>query len=310
MRKDSVCFLQEKIDMRVIFIGSIEFSWHCLAEILEKKLANVVGIFNVLPKYNKDISDYRDQKDLAQTYHSPHFWFKNINDSKTVLSIKKLTPDLILLFGLSQIVKKEILEIPRIGILGTHPTLLPKNRGRAPIPWSILKGLKKSGLTFFYLDQSADTGDIVDQMSWKITGRNDATSLYRKMTFAGKKMLVRTLPKIAKGIERRTPQPQKSNYWPARKPSDGKISWNKSYLRVDRLIRATTKPYPGAFCFWNGYKIIIWKSKPLDNNLSFKVGTVIRLKKEGFLVKASRGIVKVQDWEPKSLAIAEGDILR
>ena len=295
--------------MRIVFIGSIEFSWHCLAEILEKKLAEVVGIFNVHTEYSKTISDYRNQKDLAQKYIIPHFWFKNINDPSVVKKLKKLAPDLILVFGLSQIVGKKILSIPKKGIVGTHPSLLPKNRGRAPIPWSIIKGLKKSGLTFFYLEEEADTGDIIDQISWPITKSDNASSIYKKMTMAGQKMLVRTLPKIEKGVEKKVKQPKKSNFWPERKPRDGLISWRKSYFIVDRLIRATTHPYPGAFSYLNGNKIIFWKSKPEASNSKLKVGTVIDSKKDKLLIKAAGGAIKALDWEPKDLKISKGVVL-
>lgn len=295
--------------MRVVFVGSIEFSWQCLSEILEKKLANVVGIFNIDPQYGKSISDYRNQIDLAQKYTVPHFWFKNVNDAKTAATIRKLRPELIMVFGLSQIVKKEILAIPRIGVLGTHPTLLPKNRGRAPIPWSIIKGLKKSGLTFFYLGEGADTGDIIDQMSWKITARDDATSIYRKMISTGKRMLLRTLPKIEKGRQRQVPQPKVSNYWPARGPDDGKILWSESNLAIDRLIRATTRPYPGAFCFFGSTKITVWKNLPINAKKKAKIGEVMSIGKRAFLVKAGIGATRVLEWEPRDLKLTVGDIL-
>lgn len=285
--------------MRTVFIGSIEFSWQCLEEILKKNLTEIVGVFNLEPKNSNSISDYKNLKDLAKKYNISHFYFKNINDKNTVKKIRSLKPELILVFGLSQIIKSEILSIAKRGILGTHPTLLPKNRGRAPIPWSIIKGLKKSGLTFFYLREGADTGDIVSQSGWIISDKDDASTLYKKMTKAAKKMLNSTLPKIARGVEKRIKQPTLSNYWPARKPEDGKISWNSSYKAIDKLIRATTRPYPGAFCYIQGQKVIIWKSQKVTTKEKVAMGIIIRSDRRGLLIKAKGGAILAKDWEPR-----------
>ncbi|MEK7581022.1 MAG: methionyl-tRNA formyltransferase [Patescibacteria group bacterium] len=291
--------------MRVVYIGSIEFSWYCLNEILEKKLADVVGVFNVHPDFSKNISDYRDQSDLAKKYKIPHFWFKNINENKNVSLIRKLKPDLMLVFGLSQIVKKTLLTLPSIGVLGTHPALLPKNRGRSPIPWSIIKGLKVSGLTFMYLDEGADTGDVVYQMKWKITSKDDAASIYKKMIAVGKIMVNKVLPQIENGTIKIIMQPARSNYWPAREPMDGKIKWSWSLDRIDKLIRATTRPYPGAFCTFGEKKLIIWQARKMHETFPGANGEVVKKKKGGFIVKCRDGAIYVTKWQPRKIKIGD-----
>lgn len=295
--------------MKVVFIGSLEFSWFVLKEILEKNLADIIGVFNVDHKYSKSISDYRNQLDLAKKYKLPHHFFHNINDEETVGAIRKLQPDLILVFGLSQIIQKELLDIPKMGLLGTHPSLLPKNRGRASIPWSIINGLKKSGLTFFYLVEDADGGDIVDQMEWSITSEDDASSIYKKMIDVGIMMIDETLPLIASGKEKRVKQTKSGNWWPGRKPEDGKIDWNQSYMGIDRLIRATTKPYPGAFTKYDEKNLIIWKCKPQKDASKIKNGTVIKKNKSGLLIKAKGGAILATVFEPKDVNVMKGDIL-
>lgn len=294
--------------MSVVFIGSIEFSWYCLEEILKEHLAEVIGIFNIDPKYSLGVSDYRNQKNLASKYGVPHYFFRNINDIETVKKIRKLSPDLILVFGLSQIIRSEILNIPRLGVIGTHPALLPKNRGRAAIPWSIIKGLKKSGLTLFYLGEEADRGDIIDQKRWLITDHDDATSIYKKMVSAGIRLLAKNLPLIESGKAKRIPQPEKSNWWPKRTPEDGKIDWNDSVKDIDRLIRATTWPYPGAFTNFGEAKLIIWKGSPLKTSIKASPGTLIRKEKSTLLIRARNGAIKINKFESNYRNFKIGDV--
>jgi methionyl-tRNA formyltransferase len=181
-----------------------------------------------------------------------------------------------LVIGWSQLLKKEIIEIPQLGVIGTHPTELPKYRGRAPIPWSIIKGLKKSALTFFYIQEGIDDGDIILQKQFDIADVDDATSVYEKMTVLGKKMLSEILPLLESN--KITSKKQNSELfienWPKRTPLDGKINWSKSAKEIHNLIRATTFPYPGAYTFFKNKKLIIWKSR-LDTSIIQEPGKII-----------------------------------
>ena len=138
--------------MKIIFISGVKFGYDVLESILENNL-KIDTSFSYLPEKKKFYSDYADFENLTKKYDVIHKQIKNINDQENIDLIKKINPDLILVIGWSQLLKKEIIEIPRLGVIGSHPTELPKYRGRAPIPWSILKGLKKSALTFFYIQE-------------------------------------------------------------------------------------------------------------------------------------------------------------
>ena len=120
--------------------------------------------------------------------------------------IKQIKPELILVMGWSQILKDTIIKIPKKGVIGSHPTELPKYRGRAPIPWSIIKGLKESALTFFYIQEGVDDGDIVDQQKFIISEHDDATSIYNKITNIGKEMILKNLNLIESGSVNRIKQ--------------------------------------------------------------------------------------------------------
>ena len=175
--------------MKIIFISGVKFGYDVLESILENNW-KIDTSFSYLPEKKKFYSDYADFENLTKKYDVIHKQINNINDQENIDLIKKINPDLILVIGWSQLLKKEIIEIPRLGVIGSHPTELPKYRGRAPIPWSILKGLKKSALTFFYIQEGIDDGDIVTQKQFEINDVDDATSVYEKMTVLGKKMLM------------------------------------------------------------------------------------------------------------------------
>ena len=151
--------------------------------------------------------------------------------------------------------------------------MLPIGRGRAAIPWTILKGIHKTGVSFFKLDQGVDTGDIVHQEIISVKNNEDAESLYEKVNLAHISGISKVI-KILKSSELKLIKQDDSlsTYWNAREPKDGEIDLNKSILIAEKLIRATTKPYPGAFVIIKNQKIIIWKAKIVDkvSNLESK----------------------------------------
>ena len=261
--------------MKIIFISGVKFGYDVLESILENNW-KIDTSFSYLSEKKKFYSDYANFENLTKKYDVIHKQVNNINDQENVDLIKKINPDLILVIGWSQLLKKEIIEIPRLGVIGSHPTELPKYRGRAPIPWSILKGLKKSALTFFYIQEGIDDGDIVTQKQFEINDVDDATSVYEKMTVLGKKMLSEILPLLESN--KITSKKQNSELfienWPKRTPLDGKINWSKSAKEIHNLIRATTFPYPGAYTFFKNKKLIIWKSR-LDTSIIQEPGKII-----------------------------------
>ncbi|MEX2060292.1 MAG: formyltransferase family protein, partial [Nitrosopumilaceae archaeon] len=188
--------------MKIVFISGVRFGLDLLRFILDNKW-KVSAVFSYADSKKKNYSDYASFDEITRKYKIKHVKVQNINDKENVKELKSINPDLILVMGWSQILKREILTIPRIGIIGSHPTMLPKYRGRAPIPWSIIKGLKESALTFFYMKEGTDDGDILDQRKFKISSNDDATSLYEKITNLGKIMLLKNLQLLQNGKENR-----------------------------------------------------------------------------------------------------------
>lgn len=203
--------------------------------------------------------------DIAQKQKIPLIKIENINEQEVIDAIKKYGIDWMFIIGWSQIAKEELLNAPRKGCIGMHPTLLPKGRGRASIPWAILKELDETGVTMFRLDQGVDTGDILGQYVIPLRDDTTATELYEAVTTAH----IRLIEKYWNNIVNDTIiQQEQDNHiateWPVRRPEDGELSHEMTAREAERLVRAVTHPYPGAFYIKDGKKIIVWSARISD----------------------------------------------
>jgi methionyl-tRNA formyltransferase len=150
--------------------------------------------------------------------------------------------------------------VPKKGIIGAHPTLLPFGRGRAAVPWAIIKELDKTGVNFFKMDEGVDTGEILDQIEIPLSPDEVATTLYEKVNDAHVKLIKQIWPKLKENRLIGTKQDESiATYWEGRTTSDGELFHSMTLKEVDRLVRATTRPYPGAYIIYAAkIKIIIW----------------------------------------------------
>lgn len=185
----------------------------------------------------------------------------HINDDAVHDRIVQESIDWLFIIGWSQIAGERILAAPKRGVLGIHPTLLPIGRGRAAIPWAILKQLEKTGVTLFKLDSGVDTGPIITQYEIPLSPRTDAAELYDAVNDAHAIVIRDAVPKLVRDelplIEQIEEQ---ATIWPGRKPEDGEIALDGSVRDAERLVRAVTRPYPGAFFIKDGVKTIIWRA--------------------------------------------------
>jgi methionyl-tRNA formyltransferase len=199
--------------------------------------------------------------DIANQHHVPLLKINSINDKAVIDSIQEYQIDWLFIIGWSQIAKSEVLSAPAKGCIGMHPTLLPKGRGRASIPWAILKGLDRTGVSMFKLDEGVDTGDILGQGIIEMHDDISATELYEKVN----RMHIQLIERYWDDIVNDHLQPAKQNHaeateWPGRKPEDGEIFPSMTIEEANRMVRAVTHPYPGAFHVMDGKKMIIWSA--------------------------------------------------
>lgn len=247
--------------MKIIFIGCVEIGFKCLKQVL-KDSWDVSAIFTLAKKYSKNTSGFVDFSALARKHGIGLYRVKNINDEININRIKKIDPDLIIICGWQQLVCEKILKISGKGTIGFHSSLLPRYRGRAPVNWAIIMGEKKTGVTMFYCDPEADTGDIIAQRSFAICPNDTCQTVYHKSAKAARKLLHLFLPKIDKNIVKRKKNTSiKYRFWPKRRPEDGRINWRRASGDIHNWIRALSHPYPGAFSCCNDKKFYIWKSR-------------------------------------------------
>ncbi len=184
---------------------------------------------------------------------------RHINDGELAKAAYREKIDWIFIIGWSQIANFEVLSSPRCGTLGMHPTLLPEGRGRASIPWAILKDLRQTGVTLFKLDEGVDTGDILAQQVVHISRSETAATLYSRITDAHVSLMRSSWPSLVDGSAVFHPQDESlATLWPGRTPEDGAILPSMSVLEIDRLVRAVTHPYPGAYYDSLNERIVVW----------------------------------------------------
>jgi len=222
----------------------------------------------------------------------PVFAPDDINHPVWIGRIKAMAPDFIFSAYYRNIVGAEVLSIPKLGALNLHGSLLPKYRGRVPINWAIINGETETGVTLHYMTGKADAGDIVAQERVAISDADTARTLFDKEVAAAREMLRKALPLLAAGKAPRIPQDEsKATKFGGRKPADGEIDWSKSATEVRNLIRAVTKPYPGAFSFLGDRKCFFWSAEKAENPSGAQPGTV--LSSAPFTIACGEGALRI-----------------
>jgi len=222
---------------------------------------------------------------------------RDVNSDETLDAIRALEPELVFVVGWSQLVRDPFIALAAEGVFGMHPTLLPRHRGRAPIPWAILTGLARTGVTLFeILDATADSGAIVGQVEIDIAPDETATTLFARIADAHVQLIRRLVPQLLARTAPRIPQdPSRSSAWPKRTPADGIIDWETRAHYLYDWVRAQTRPYPGAFTFLGDEKVIVWGARPVELAETAPAGTVVDVRPEGPVVACGEGALVLEE---------------
>jgi methionyl-tRNA formyltransferase len=292
---------------RSVFVGGVKLI-QPLVEILLKYDSGMQAVFSPSSDYAKTNSDYVD---LSETVNGvvPYHTFKNVNDPRTIEKIQEYKPTVIYALGISQILKKDLLAIPDIGVLGGHISKLPSNRGSHPIIWAIANGLKQSAVSVIWLDKGVDTGDIAWQKNFEIKENENAGDIYSKVSQlyvdAFKNDL---LPAFHRNQFPRAKQPDvEMNVWRRRKYADGIIDWRMSANRIHNLVRALYHPYPGAVFGFGKDNIAVWKSQVVIADENLEPGKILAVKKAEILVKCGEGAIWLLEHDLDVSLIKEGE---
>ena len=251
--------------MRIIFMGTPDFAVPALNALCES------GQDVILAVTQPDRQKGRGRKVIqtpvsvcAQKWGVPVFQPVRIREPEAIARIRDLSPDLIVVAAFGQILPQELLDIPRLGCVNIHASLLPRLRGAAPIQWAVINGDAQSGITLMQMDAGLDTGDILFQESLPIEPGETGESLYEKLAALGGDMIVRCLPAIEAGEISPVPQDDgQSTYAPMLRKEMGEIDWSMPAEQIERRLRGMT-PWPGAFTRFEGHVLKIWRAEAAD----------------------------------------------
>ena len=289
--------------MKVVFMGTPDFAEKSLRSLVEAKY-DVIGVVTNPDKPKgrgmkmvaSPVKQYALEKGLK--IYQPEKVRKN---TEFIEEIKGLNPDVICVVAYGKILPKELLEIPKLGCINVHGSLLPKYRGAAPIQWAVLNGDKTTGVTTMYMDEGMDTGDMILKQEVEIGEDETTGELWDKLAKIGGELLVKTLKEIEKGTAPRQKQGEEFTLAPMLSKDMAKIEWNKKTAQeIKNLVRGLN-PIMGAYTFLNGKKIKFWKvdlakeDEIIAENLGFLGNGAVLLadSKDGLYIKAKEGIIKV-----------------
>ena len=278
--------------MKIIVLGYHNIGCKCL-EFLIKRGEDIVAVFTHNDNPDENIF-FDNMVEISEPYGIPCYIPENINSNKWVSMIKKLSPDIIFSFYFRDLVSKEILDIPRLGAINLHGSLLPKYRGRCPVNWALINNEKETGVTLHYMTEKPDAGDMIAQRRIPISFADTAFTLLKKVEKEAVIILKNTCDMIKEGRNLRIPQDvSKASYYGGRKPNDGRICWQNKSVDIYNLVRAVTHPWPGAFCFFRNKKLFVWECEPVSI-CGHKPGTLISFDHNGIVIAAGYGAVLVK----------------
>lgn len=250
--------------MRIVFMGSAELACPCLDKLMATQADTVAGVVTQpdRPRGRSLKTAPCPVRAHLGTATIPVLTPQDINARESVQAVRDLAPDLIVVVAYGQILNSCILEIPHLGCINVHASLLPRYRGAAPIQWAVARGEKTTGVTTMYMNEAMDAGDIIDQVVEPIRDEDTAGSLHDRLAQRGADLLIQTLDAVRLGKARRIPQAHsEATYAPKLKKSDGRLDWNRTAIELNNLIRAFN-PRPG--CYFEhpaGKKVRIFKAR-------------------------------------------------
>ena len=278
---------------RVIFVGTVHEAAPALNALLDSG-AEIAEVVTLPEERSTATSGFVDLEPLARAHGITVRRCANINSAESVERVRQLRPDLMVVTGWTRLLSAELLSVPPRGVIGFHASLLPHYRGRAPVNWAILRGDAVTGNTMMYLNAGTDTGDIVDQQTVPITPDDTCATVYARVGDAGAEMLRRHLPALLDGTAPRRPQgPADGPPLPKRTPEMGITDWDRPARSVHDWIRALTSPYPGAFTYIGGRKLMLWASTVDGACPGRAAGEVLGHDEQGIRVATADGAVVV-----------------
>ena len=284
--------------MRTAWVSFDTMGRDCLDAAAEAG-AEVVGVVTLPGPIDPKRSGQCSFDEVASRLGAELVETRDVNSEETVAAVAALDPELIFVVGWSQLVREPFIALACEGVFGMHPTLLPRHRGRAPIPWAILSGLARTGVTLFEIvDATADSGAIVGQVVVEIGPDETATTLFDKLAVAHVELVREVVPRLLTRSAQRIPQDSlRASAWPKRRPADGIIDWETRAPYLYDWVRAQTRPYPGAFTWAGEEKVVVWRARQVELPEPAPAGTIVDAGGEGAVVACGEGALLLEEIE-------------
>ena len=283
--------------MKIVFMGTPDFSLQPLKSLVEAGHDVSLVLTREDKKRNRGELSPTPVKELAQELNIPVLTPSKMKDEALIERLKSENADFFVVVAYGKILPKEILDIPRLGCINIHASLLPEYRGAAPIQWSIIDGKKKTGITTMLMDEGLDTGDILKQYELPIADDETGGSLFDKLAILGGEAIADTIA----NFDSITPTPQgeaTTEYAKMISKQMGEIDFNKSATEIERLIRGMN-PWPSAYTKYEGKVLKIWEAIGCENiselqniNLSENYGKIYSINKDIFII-CNNSVLKV-----------------
>lgn len=287
---------------RIVFMGTPEFAVPCLEVLIQE------GYFIPAVVTQPDRPRGRGQKvafspvkETALKYDIPVLQPSKVKEPAFQQELIALSPDIIVVVAFGQLLPKSVLELPPLGCVNVHASLLPQYRGAAPIHWSVINGDEITGVTTMYMDIGMDTGDMILKAEVPIGEAETTGEIHDKLKELGAEVLRDTLRGIILNKVPRTPQnTDEATYAPMLTRELEKINWNQSAVQLHNLIRGMA-PWPGSYCLCKQHSIKIWKSQVWEKNTMDTVpGKVNCISDQGFVVETGIGMLEILEVQPES----------
>lgn len=291
--------------MRLVFMGTPEFAVPCLQSLQEEGY-EIVGVFTQPDRPAGRGNKLKESpiKMKAESLKLQVYQPEKIKAPESIGILKNLQPECIVVVAYGQILSKEILEIPRLGCLNVHASLLPRYRGAAPIHWAVTNGETKTGITTMLMDEGLDTGDMLLKAEYEIAEDTTTGEVHDALTHLGADLLISTIRGLEEGKIKPVPQSKEFSYAPLLKREHEQIEWSWEANKIHNRIRGLN-PWPGAFTFFRDEQVKIWQSRTIQTEVNESypsqgevAGQIISLTERGLAVLTGKGLVEILEIQP------------
>lgn len=281
--------------MKVVFMGTPDFAVPCLEKLFEANYEIPLVITQPdKPKGRGKSIAFPPVKEKAIELDLKVCQPQNVNSPEMVSILQDINPDVIAVVAFGQILKEDVLNLPRYGCINVHASLLPQYRGAAPINWVIINGENKTGITTMKMDRGLDTGDMLVKKEIPIEDKDNAGDLHDKLMALGAEVLLDTLKAIKN--DEITPTPQNnslSSYAPIMSKELGRINWNLTAEEIKNLVRGTF-PWPGAYFIYGDYHVKVLEVEACEAFKEGKPGEVVKVDNKGIYINTKSGCLVIK----------------